>query len=156
MYAYLIKNGFRIAILSATIVSVLFFIMASSLGPNTENLSGNYSSVYQYDLGLIVGLLLIIGTIGITIYFTFKSLTIHKVEKGYLRKVGLIVGSLFIFLMLVLRSSSKAQLGDLMNNYDVHPWINGFISSGIIVSFIAVIIAISLMVFMGIRNIFKA
>lgn len=156
MYNYLSKNGFRLAVMIASITALLFLVMAIFAGSDTDKLNGDYTSVSQYNFGLISTLLLLIISFTTVIYFAVKNIINHKAERGNLRKIGLITVLVFIVLMFLLRSSSQASLGNVMNNYDISKWTNGFISAGIMVSSVGILTALCLMIFMGIKNTFKS
>jgi hypothetical protein len=156
MYQFLIKNGFKIAVYFSSAVVLIFLAMAMFTGPRINIESGDYSNVSQFNFGLVMAIICLFAIIGISAYFTLNSIFTKKADKGYLRKLSLGFGSIFLVLAVLMRTSSNASINKMVTDFGISPSINGVISSGIIIAILATIIAVGLIIYLEVRKAFKA
>jgi hypothetical protein len=156
MYQFLIKNGFKIAVYFSSAVVLIFLALAMFTGPRINIESGDYSNVSQFNFGLVMAIICLFAIIGISAYFTLNSIFTNKTDKGYLRKLSMGFGVIFIVLAVVLRTSSNASISKMVSDFGISPSIHGIISSGIILAILATIIAVGLIIYLEVRKAFRA
>jgi hypothetical protein len=156
VYQYLIKNGFKLAVYLASGIVIIFLILAIFTGAKVDMESGDYDKVSQFNFGLIMGIICLFAIVGLSSFFTLRSIVANKASKSYLRKLSIGLGIIFIILAIMLRSSSSASLGQLFSDFHISPMINGLISSGIILSILIAVLALGLIIYLELKNIYKA
>jgi hypothetical protein len=164
MYDFLVKKGLTMAFLVGLVITIIFLVTATS-GVNSAGLAGAELSEMKaeiptmnfFNFGLYAAIALIILCFGLLLAFMLVDFTKFPKQMG--RSILAVIVLLVVFFGLSMTSTAESgSIWDkLYNNPDFAftPGVSKYISGGLKTTGILTLVAVAIMIFAEVRNVFK-
>ncbi len=139
MYKKMQQSGTRLALILGALFSVLFLLGSLMFSSEAKSL---LNGVNHIDFGIFILFLMIITLCGITLFYWVKKVKKDIGDNKLYLKISGGAVLVFIILFLINRFTSDGSLERTIKNHDISPNISSFISAGILMTFISLMVAV--------------